>query len=99
MLIFCVCSNLLEESIRVIGIKDLIRSHDVHKILHLGQIYDIMDIAGQHVNSLNAITTHLKLDKFISTDLAFLNEVMSSNNDEEFPLAVVPMLPLCDSRL
>ena len=49
--------------------------------------------------SLNLISAYFKLDNLVITNLAFLNKTMSSNNNKEFPLTVIPVLSLSDTRL
>ena len=51
------------------------------------------------MNSLDSVTADLEFDLFIGADLAFLDQPMSGHDHEEFPLAVVPVLPFGDAGL
>ena len=57
-----------------------------------------MRIAWEHVDSLDVVAAHLELYDFVRSNLAFLDEAVASNNDEEFPLGVVPVFALRDAR-
>ena len=50
------------------------------------------------MDSFNSIPGNLKLHRLSGIDVALLNQTMTSHYDEQFPLAVVPVLPLGDSR-
>ena len=78
----------------MIWIKLLISPHNSHKVLCLTQIDNVMGITGEHMNSLDLISTNFKLDNFVSTYLTLLNKTMTGNNYKELPLAVMPVLSL-----
>lgn len=82
----------------MVRVKDFIASHDRHQILRLRQIDDVVRPARDHVDSLDLITGNLKLHRFASVDIAFLNQTVTSHHNEQFPLGVVPMLALGDAR-
>ena len=82
----------------MLWVKNLIASHDRHQIFRLRQVDDVMRPAGNHMDSFNSIPGNLKLHRLTGIDVAFLNQTMTSHYDEQFPLAVVPVLPLGDSR-
>ena len=98
MFIINLLLHRLEEGIRVVRVKDFIASHDRHQILRLRQIDDVVRPARDHVDSLDLITGNLKLHRFASVDIAFLNQTVTSHHNEQFPLGVVPMLALGDAR-
>ena len=81
------------------GVKLLVGPHDRHQIFRLTQIDNVVGIARQHMNSLDSVTADLEFDLFIGADLAFLDQPVSGHDHEEFPLAVVPVLPLDDIGL
>ena len=58
-----------------------------------------MGITGQHMDCLDLFSRNLKLDHFLGPDLAFLDQAVAGNDDEELPLAVVPVLALGDAGL
>ena len=46
------------------------------------------------MNHLNSITTHIKLNHLVCTDLSLLYQAMTGNYYKKLPFAVMPMLPL-----
>ena len=46
------------------------------------------------MNRLNSITTHIKLNHLVCTDLSLLYQAMTGNYYKKLPFAVMPMLPL-----
>ena len=51
------------------------------------------------MDSLDPVTADLEFDFFIGADLAFLDQPVSGHDHEEFPFAVVPVLPFGDAGL
>ena len=90
---------LLKERIRMGRVEDLVRPHDGNKVLRFRQVDDIVRISGQHMDCLNMIAAHLKLDHFIRPDLPLLNQPVPRNYNEKIPLGVVPMLTFRDAGL
>ena len=58
-----------------------------------------MGIAREHDDGLDFVTTHLVVEDFVSAFLAKLDEAVARDDDELFPLGVVPMLALGDAGL
>ncbi len=58
-----------------------------------------MRIAWEHVDALDVVTIYFKLNHLITTQLALLNQSMTSHYNEELPLGVMPVLSLCNSWL
>ena len=58
-----------------------------------------MGIAGKHDDGLDFVTTHLVVEDFVGAFLAELDEAVARDNDELFPLGVMPMLSLGDTGL
>ena len=81
------------------GIEDFICPHYGDQVFRVGEIDDIVGVSRQHMDSLDTVARDLKLDDFVRTDLALLDEAVTGDNDEELPLAVVPVLSLRDPRL
>ena len=88
----------------MLRIKQFICPHQSHQILCLGKIDDIMRIPGNHMYGFHLFPGDFKaydrkgVSVFIKTYLPFLNQTMSSNDDEQFPLRMMPMLSLGDTR-
>ena len=58
-----------------------------------------MRITGEHDDALDVVTADLVVEDFIGAFLAELDETMAADDDELFPLGVVPVLSLGDARL
>ena len=82
----------------MIRVEDLVAGHHRHQILCLRQVDDVVGPAGNHVDRLNFVPGNLKLHRFSGVDVPFLNQAVPSHHDEQFPLGVVPVLPLRDAR-
>ena len=87
-----------KERIRVVGIKQLIRPHEGDEVLGVAEIDDVVRPAGDHVDGFDLVAADLKADFFIRVDIALLDQRVTANNNEELPLAVVPVLTLGDAR-
>ena len=100
----CKRSHLLKERIRPLRVKDLIGPHNSHKVFGLAQINDIVRIPRQHVDCLDLVAADFKFDWFVGSaggrvgaDATFLDKAVTGDDDEEFPLGVVPVLTFCDA--
>ncbi len=51
------------------------------------------------MHGLDLVARDLEFNGFAGVDVALLNQAMALDNDEQLPLAVVPVLTLCDSGL
>lgn len=91
--------HLLPVSIGVCGIELLVRPHEGDEGLRFAQIDDVVRIAGQHMHCLDLLTRDLELPNLVAADAPLLDEPVPRDDDEELPLAVVPMLPLRDAGL
>lgn len=49
------------------------------------------------MNCFNLFATDFKFHCFSGIDVAFLNESVSRNDNEQLPLGVVPIQTLCDA--
>ena len=60
-----------------------------------------MRISWQHVDALDIVATHFKLNHlaFGVVEVAFLDETVTADHDEELPLGVVPVLAFGDAGL
>ena len=76
----------------MLRIKAFIGPHHGHQILRIAQIDDIVCIARQHMHRLDLFSGHFEFDHFIGPDLSFLDQGMTGYDDEDLPLAVVPVL-------
>lgn len=81
----------------MVRVENLVAGHHRHQILCFRQIDDIVSPAGNHVDSLDLIPGNLKLHRFSSIDVPFLDQAVTSHHNEQFPLGVVPVLSLGDS--
>ena len=83
----------------MVRVKGLVRPHDRDKIFGIGQVDNIVRVTGQHVHGFDLFAAHLEFYDLVGADLAFLNQGAAAHHDKEFPLGVVPMFALGDSRL
>jgi len=51
------------------------------------------------VDSFDLIPRNLKLYRFSGVNVSLLNQAMTCNHDEQFPLGIVPVLSLGDAGL
>ena len=60
-----------------------------------------MGIAWEHVDALDVVARDFELDHLALgvVELAFLDEAVAADHDEELPLGVVPVLSLSDAWL
>lgn len=58
-----------------------------------------MGVTREHDDGLDFVTTHLVVEDFVGAFLAELDEAVARDDDELFPLGVVPMLTFGDAGL
>ena len=58
------------------GIEDFICPHYGDQVFRVGEIDDIVGVSRQHMDSLDTVARDLKLDDFVRTDLALLDEAV-----------------------
>lgn len=92
-------ADFLSKRIRVCWVKLFVCPHDRHEVFGIGQIDDVMRVSGKHMDCLDVVARDLEFDYFVRTDLAFLDQSVTGNDDEKFPFAVMPMLAFGDTRL
>jgi len=90
-------SDGLSKGVRTLRIEDLVGPHEGDQVFGLGEVDDVVGVARQHVDRLDAIAGDLELHNLVRADLPLLNEAVASNYNEKLPLAVVPVLPLGDA--
>ena len=83
----------------MLRIEEFVGPHEGDEIFRVGEVDDVVGIARQHVHRPDLLSADLKLQHFIRPDLPLLNQAVAGNDDEEFPLAVVPVLALRDAGL
>ena len=82
-----------------VRIENLVAVHDGDEVFGIGEVDDIVGIAGKHDDGLDFVTTHLVVEDFVRALFAELDEAVARNDDKLFPLGVVPMLALGDAGL
>lgn len=82
-----------------VRIKYLVAIHDGDEVFGVGEVDDVVGVAGEHDDTLDFVTTHLVVEDFVGAFLAELDEAVAGDDDELFPLGVVPMLALGDAGL
>ena len=79
-------SDRFSESIRGVGIEDLVCPHDRDKIFSVRKVDDIVRISGQHVNRLDPVSADLEFDYFIRANLPLPDQAVAGDDDKELPL-------------
>lgn len=82
-----------------VRIEYLVAVHDGNEVFGVGEVDDVVGVTGEHDDTLDFVTTHLVVEDFVRALLAELDEAVARDDDELFPLGVVPMLALGDTRL
>ena len=82
----------------MILVKLLVRPHQGDEVFRVGQIDDVVCPAGDHMDSFDLVAGHLEGDLLVGKDIALLNQRTAADDDEELPLAVVPVLALGNAR-
>ena len=97
-------SHWFAEGIRSVGVEDLVSPHDDDEIFGVGEVDDVVGVAGEHVDGLDVVAADFKFDGVVGAagggvgaDLAFLDEAVAGDDDEEFPFGVVPVLAFGDA--
>ena len=80
--------------IRLGRVEDFVAVHHRHEVLGVGEIDDVVRVAGKHVDRLDVVAGDFELDDLVGAELAFLNQTMPRDHDKELPLGIMPMLPL-----
>lgn len=80
--------------IRMVLVEDLVAIHHRDEVLSLGQVDDVMGIAGKHDYALYPVSADFIVQDLVRAFLTELNESVSRHDDELLPLCVVPVLPL-----
>ena len=83
----------------MVGVKQLVCPHESDEVLGITQIDDIMRPAGDHVDGFDLLAADLKADLLIRVDIALLDQRVTTDNDEELPLTVMPVLTLGNTGL
>ena len=81
----------------MLWIKRFIRPHDGDEIFGLGEVDDVVRVAGEHLNGGDFFAGHFKFDDFAAADSALLNQTVTGNDDENLGLGVVPVLAADDA--
>ena len=91
--------DFVKVGIGTVRIEYLVAVHDSDEVFGVGEVDDVVGVAGEHDDTLDFVTTHLVVEDFVGAFLAELDEAVARDNDELFPLGVVPMLTFGDTRL
>ena len=75
-------------------VEDLVGVHHRHKVLGVGEVDDVVGVAGEHDDAPYPVSAHLVLDDLVGALLPHLDQPMTAHHDELLPLGVVPVLPL-----
>ena len=82
-----------------VRIEYLVAVHDGNEVFGVGEVDDVVGVAGGHDDGLDFVTTNFIVQHFVCAFLAELDEAVARDDDELFPLGVVPMFTLGDTLL
>lgn len=82
-----------------VRIEYLVAVHDGDEVFGVGEVDDVVGVAGEHDDGLDFVTTNFIVQHFVCAFLAELDEAVARDDDKLFPLGVVPMLTLGDAGL
>lgn len=82
-----------------VRIEYLVAVHDGNEVFGVGEVDDVVGVAGEHDDGLDFVTTNFIVQHFVCAFLAELDEAVARNDDELFPFGVMPMLSLGDTWL
>ena len=82
-----------------VRIEYLVAIHDGDEVFGVGEVDDVVGVTGEHNDTLDFVTTHLVVEDFVGAFLAELDETVTRDDDELFPLGVMPMFSLGDTGL
>ena len=87
--------------IRFIRIEDLVAVHHGHQVLGVGEVDDVVGVAGEHVDGLDVVAGDLPFQDlaFGVVEVPLLDEAVALDHDELLELGVVPVLALGDAGL
>lgn len=91
--------DFVKVGIGPVRIEYFVAVHDGDEVFGIGEVDDVVGVTREHDDTLDFVTTHLVVEDFVRALLAELDEAVARNDDELFPLGVVPMLALGDTRL
>ncbi len=89
----------VEVGIGARGVEALVAVHHGDEVVGLAEVDDVVGIAGEHVDGLDALACDFVVPHFVGAFLAQLDEAVAADDDKGFPLAVVPVLALGDAGL
>ena len=68
-----------------------------NQVFCIRQVDDVVCPARDHVNCFDLIPAYFKLHHLSSVNISLLDQAMTMHNNELLPLAVMPVLPLCNA--
>ena len=73
------------EGIVTVRVKLLVCPHDCNQVLGIGQIDDVVCVAGEDMNGFDLVAADFKFEQLVTADTALLNESVSRHDNEKFP--------------
>jgi len=91
----------IEERIGSLGIEHFVAIHHGHQVFGLGQVNDVVRIAGEHVHGSYIITAYFPLQHTALgvVEVTLLDKTVALHHNELLELGVVPVLALGDAGL
>jgi len=105
--LFVVLFDWVEVGVWFIGVEDLVAVHDCDEVLGVGEVDDVVGIAGEHDDGLDPVAIDFIVEDdwvAVFVELVFcrvfraeLDEAVAADDYELLPLGVVPVLALGDA--
>ena len=87
----------IEIRVGLSSIKLFVCPHYRYQVFGLGEVDDVMCVAGEHVYGFYLVATYFELYHLVGAYLAFLYKSVTTHHYKELPFAVVPMLSFGDA--
>ena len=90
-----------EEGVGALRVEDFVAVHDGHEVFGVGEVDDVVGVAGEHVDGLDVVAVDLPFEDLALgiIEAALLDEAVALDHDELLELGVVPVLALGDAGL
>ena len=89
----------VEICVRTLPVEGFVAVHHCDEVLSLGKVDDVVGIAWKHDDTLYPVSADFVVEYLVRAFLAELDESVAGDDDEQFPLGVVPVLSLGDAGL
>ena len=82
----------VEVGVGAVGVEDFVAVHDCDEVFSVGEVDDVVGVAGQHYHGLDAVARDFVVEDLVGAFFTHLYQSMAFDNYELLPLGVVPVL-------